>query len=116
METLRGLKAELEKTLREDAQQIQRIENERAQEQTRQQDRSHPERRPARRHPHKRILRSNAGPGLPYAAQNAVIAGVMHQFHAIIGLISTSGNSRPQRMKRVRYPDEPPHGVSKVGS
>ena len=40
METLRDAAAELEKTLREDAEKIQRIENERAQEQTRQQDRS----------------------------------------------------------------------------
>ena len=41
----------------------------------------HTKRRPARPHPHKRILGSNAGPGSPYAAQRPVISRVLHPLH-----------------------------------
>ena len=62
------------------------------------------ERRPTCRHPHKRILGSKAGPGLPYGTQRPVICGVIdppHPRHRD-GLDRFELSSE-KRMKRVRY-------------
>ena len=74
----------------------------------------HPKRRPARRYPRERIHRCGAGKGLTDRAQRPVISRVMNQPqpHDRCDLDQRKLTA-VKRMKRVRYPDNPPFEVSK---